>query len=360
MELVFLPYRIWRYYQYDQAFEPLAPPRTAAQQKFQGLAEARVEGEPQLRGDFSESTTVGSTDAHPSAASDQDDENLVRVAVVDTGVDFTHRRLRFALWQNPWVDEDRSGQTDPWGFDFISGDPRPYDDHFHGTQIASALLAGVGLDRARERVRIVPLKVFNPWGVTHSQALLGAFSFIQKHRIPIVVCGWDTLAKTSTLHQAVQTMASLGSVLFTGAGDRGINIDQLPTYPASEARHQTRVVSVAVVDDQDRLWKTPAAGSSNFGPLSVRLAVRGVNLAVAEPRQGKARTTSTGVAAAKAAGAFVNFLVDSGWRDASRRGLAENSDPRPLIPEALVEGFIEAQESVAPLEAFVREGRRLR
>jgi len=67
----------------------------------------------------------------------------VAIAVVDSGLDFTHPDLSGKLWVNPGeiagngLDDDNNGYIDDVsGWDFVNDDSDPGDDHGHGTQVA--------------------------------------------------------------------------------------------------------------------------------------------------------------------------------------------------------------------------------
>ena len=73
-------------------------------------------------------------------------ENII-VAVLDTGIDYTHEDLQQNMWVNeaelnglPGVDDDGNGYIDDiYGWDFADQDSNPNDQHGHGTHVAGTI-----------------------------------------------------------------------------------------------------------------------------------------------------------------------------------------------------------------------------
>lgn len=75
--------------------------------------------------------------------------NPVTIAIIDTGIDRTHKDLAKNTWINTreiignGIDDDGNGYIDDVnGYDFANNDADPMDDHGHGTHVSGST-AGV-------------------------------------------------------------------------------------------------------------------------------------------------------------------------------------------------------------------------
>lgn len=71
--------------------------------------------------------------------------NPVTIAIIDTGIDRTHKDLAKNTWVNTkeipgnGIDDDGNGYVDDVnGYDFVNKDSDPMDDHGHGTHVSGS------------------------------------------------------------------------------------------------------------------------------------------------------------------------------------------------------------------------------
>jgi subtilisin family serine protease len=329
--MITLPYRIWRYKQYDRAY--LQEP-DASKGKTRNLSEwvAHMRAQP-----WSKQMGLDRVPVSPNGAAPI-------VAILDSGVDYNHPVLHGSLWLNPAPTRDLQGREDRYGWDFISGDSRPNDDSYHGTQMASAVLT------VAPHARILPVKIFNPYGLTSSAAIVAGVRYALDQGAKIVLCGWSTLRKSSALEEAAKLADKYGAVLVVSAGDFGWDLSVFPAYPSTLTRKFASVVSVAALGRDGKLLnetapikpdpKAPYARKASYGKDFVTLAAPGQRVDVAEPRGEFSVESSSGIAAAFVAGALARVLTETGARttDELREGLERVSVADPTLADVVQEG----------------------
>ncbi len=193
--------------------------------------------------------------------------NIV-VAVVDTGVRYTHEDLAANMWTNSIL----GGH----GWNALAGnnDPNEIDGGTHGTGVAGVLGAvgnnGKGVCGVAWRVQIMACKCFNTSGIGSIADVITGLDFARTNGARIINASWG-FTNSLALSNAVYSLRDSNIIVVAACGNSSTNIDLSPTYPASY--HFDNVVTVASTTQADAL-----AGTSNFGATSVHLAAPGENI----------------------------------------------------------------------------------
>ncbi len=205
--------------------------------------------------------------------------STVVVAVIDSGVDYTHPDLVGAMW-------DASTATIPstnYGYDFADLDTDPYPlNSEHGTHVAGIIAAtgnnALGAVGVAYGVKIMALKVFSDVATVATDAdIIAAINYAvanNAHIINISLGGGGP--ENPVLTTAVATAVSAGVLLVAAAGNENANNDTTPSWPANYANAaSTRdgVISVLATDQADQ-----RASFSNYGASSVSVGAPGVNI----------------------------------------------------------------------------------
>jgi len=203
------------------------------------------------------------------------------VAVVDTGVDYTHRDLAGNMWVNAdeiggnGIDDDGNGYIDDiHGYDFCTyggkpRDPDPMDDHGHGTHCAGVIAAegNNGFDMAGVcwHASIMAVKFLGPTGSGYESDAVAAFYYAIENGADITSHSWGTIIYSKTLKQTIDYAHSQGMITVAAAGNGGTTD---PIYPA----YYEHVISVAATNSSDQ-----QAPFSSYGPW-VDIAAPGVDI----------------------------------------------------------------------------------
>lgn len=205
------------------------------------------------------------------------------VAVIDTGVDYTHPDLAANIWTNTpeangaaGVDDDGNGYVDDvHGYDFANNDGDPMDDHFHGTHVAGTIGAvgnnGVGVAGVSWDVQIMALKFLDANGSGFLSDAIRAIDYAAAMGATVSNNSWGGGGFEQALKDAISNAASRGHIFVAAAGNDGTNNDVFPAYPASY--DLDNIIAVAATDHNDNL-----AGFSNYGAAAVDLGAPGVDI----------------------------------------------------------------------------------
>ncbi|MCU0254229.1 MAG: S8 family serine peptidase, partial [Acidobacteria bacterium] len=205
----------------------------------------------------------------------------VRVAVIDTGIEFSHPDLEAQIWANPGeipangLDDDGNGFIDDVrGWDFCNDDNFPADDDSHGTHVAGTI-GGTGNDAfgvagVAWSVTIVPIKFLcYGWGTTADA--IASIEYATLLGVDVMNNSWGGGEYSQAMLAAIHAAAQREILFVAAAGNNSSDNDSWPHYPSSY--DAPNVVSVAATDRADgRAW------FSNWGAQSVDLGAPGVDI----------------------------------------------------------------------------------
>jgi len=213
----------------------------------------------------------------------------VVVAVIDSGVDYSHPDLANNIWTRPQIikayqdDDLTSGDAidhavdDVHGFNFVDDNDDPMDDNGHGTHCAGIIGAegdnGLGIAGVNWNVKIMPLRFMDADGAGTTKDAIEAINYVIDRKragvnVRIISASWGSTAKSRALADVISRAFAEGILFVAAAGNSSSNNDQTPHYPASY--NLANMVSVAAADRNDEL-----ASFSNYGAESVNVAAPG-------------------------------------------------------------------------------------
>lgn len=237
----------------------------------------------------------------------------VVVALIDTGVDYTHADLADAIWVNgdevpgDGVDNDGNGYVDDvLGWNFYDNNNQIFtgSDDSHGTHSAGTIAAarnGVGIvgicDPAYVKVMVIKT-LGTAAGVGTADNVAKAIQYAQANGASICNLSFGTAKYSEELYQVMRDSSML-FVVASGNGDasgKGYDIDSQPVYPASF--DLDNIISVANLQFDGQL-----DSGSNYGAVSVDLAAPGSYILGTMPGNRYSYMSGTSMAAPMVTGA---------------------------------------------------------
>lgn len=233
-------------------------------------------------------------------------DQAFRIAVIDTGVDYSHDDLADNIWTNPGeipdngLDDDGNGYIDDvHGYDFGDQDPDPMDEDGHGTHIAGTIGAigdnGTGVTGVNWHCSIVPLKI-DGGSAAFMSAAVAAVQYCIDNHIPVSSNSWSG-PYSQALYDVIEAARSAGHLFVASTGNFALNEDvtDTPSYPSGFDLEN--VISVAAADNAG----IPAA-YTNWGAERVDLGAPGDGVWSTAPDNAYAYRSGTSMAVPHVAG----------------------------------------------------------
>ena len=144
----------------------------------------------------------------------------VKVAVVDTGIDYNH--------------PDLAGRVEK-GFDFINNDEDAMDDQMHGTHCAGTVAAGIGnggVVGVAPNVTLLAVKVLSKSGSGDYAGVANGITYAADHGAHVISMSLGGGSTAQVLEDAVAYAQSKGVLVVAAMGN---NNSERPSYPAAVA-----------------------------------------------------------------------------------------------------------------------------
>jgi subtilisin family serine protease len=194
----------------------------------------------------------------------------ITVAVVDSGVNYTHADLAANMWDG----------TKYHGHDFVDNDddPMPTGGDEHGTHVAGIIGAvgnnGTAVSGVCWKASIMSVRVLGPGGFGTSAQISQGVLWAADHGARIINMSLgDVNDKDKIFENAIKHAGDEGVLVVVAAGNEDINVnpDAEPTLPCSF--HLENMICVAALDPNYQL-----ADFSNYGDKVVDVGAPGVDI----------------------------------------------------------------------------------
>ncbi|MBI3825940.1 MAG: S8 family serine peptidase [Candidatus Rokubacteria bacterium] len=284
------------------------------------------------------------------------------VAVVDTGIDYTHPDLAANVWTAPsafTVTINGTPITCPagsHGFNAITSSCDPRDDNNHGTHVSGTIGAagnnGTGVAGVNWTASIMGAKFLDASGSGSIANAINAIEFVIQAKAAFAAGGaanvrvlsnsWGGGGFSQAMLDEITKASANGMLFVAAAGNSSANNDVTAFYPADYA--VANVVAVAATTNTDAL-----ASFSNYGPHTVHLGAPGQDVLSTIRSGSYAYFSGTSMATPHVSGAAALILSQCGSLDtASLKGaILGNVDPiAPLAGKTVTGGRLNVSRAV--------------
>lgn len=214
----------------------------------------------------------------PAAWKIRTDASAVVVAVVDSGIRYTHESLAANIWKNP--SPSQVGDLHGWNAYDDSGDPMDDCIIGHGTRSAGIIGAvgnnGIGVCGVAWKVQLMACKYLNKFNHGFESDEIVSLDYARTHGAQIVNCSFGGLFWSWAEYEAFKRLHDAGVIVVCAALEGYSQGDQWPIDVATEilnypsAYQLDNIVSVTALSEQGQL-----CDFCNIGPTTIGLAAPG-------------------------------------------------------------------------------------
>jgi subtilisin family serine protease len=265
------------------------------------------------------------------------------IAVVDTGVDYTHPDLAANMWSAPRsftvtfaANDSITCPAGSRGYNAIANTCDPKDNATHGTMVAGTIGAagnsGAGTAGVAWTTSIMGLAFMDSTGRGSVANAIRAIEFaIQAKKalgdganVRVLNNSWGGSGFSQALLDTIQKASAAGMLFVAAAGNSKLNLDTQQEYPA--AYTAPNVLTIAATDNKDAL-----ASFSSWGVKFAHAGAPGVSIATTSPGASYVLASGTSFAAPVTSGVAALVLAACDTLDpvAVRKAILDNVDPVP-------------------------------
>jgi len=289
-----------------------------------------------------------------------DSSRGIVVAVIDTGIDYTHPDLKDRMWVNPneipdnGIDDDNNGIVDDvHGADFANSDGDPMDDQMHGTHCSGTIAGsgnnGLGVAGVTwQGVRLMALKFLSASGGGRTSDAIKALNYAVAMGARLTSNSWGGGGSSSAMRVAIERAERAGMLFVAAAGNEASNNDEVGSYPANYP--SSSIISVA-----STTFKGKLSSFSNYGETMVDVAAPGSQILSSVPNGKYASLSGTSMACPHVSGlAALVWLYRPRLSAHQVKEIILNSAVKQhsLKGSSATEGIINARRALALASAY--------
>jgi|GEM_PF-5645252 len=185
-------------------------------------------------------------------------------AVIDTGIDYTHPELGSCTLEQ--VNNNLCSKVNP-GFNFITGNNNPIDDHGHGTHVSGIINAELsnllGIAGISPYSKIMPLKVLNRNGSGNISTIAEGIKYAADNNAKVINLSIGTgapIPPPKIADDAIYYANSLGVSIVAAAGNGYQDTIEKGYWPANNQK----VMAISAIKNDNNLAEFSNQGQKTF------------------------------------------------------------------------------------------------
>lgn len=237
------------------------------------------------------------------------------IAILDTGVDYGHNGLTQYIHRNNEIldDLDNDNDTtnclvdDPIGWNFVDENNNPSDNHGHGTHVAGIVVQRLQENNPNCDFKIIPYKTHDSQGVSNLFDVACATYQAIEDKVDVINDSWGFYGQPSeVLSLAIAEAADSNIVIVASAGNDGVNLNTLKSYPVCETvPNLIGVGSFSMDGDVQRV-----SSFSNYGSAFIDIVAPGDSILSFIPDNDAGKKTGTSMASPAVAAAAISAICN--------------------------------------------------